>query len=830
MSALCKIEAALDRLGYASDRRLHDYAFADVLSPGGEVRAVDLAVFTQLPESFRSAAFGVIAGAADPAQAIMERRALGAPVFLAIDPSGEVGVWAVGARAQPRLLERVTLDQIDDLFARHADSWSPQALHRAKAQSAARGVYQLDFVDLGLLQAIESEVQVKLQDVLTEVIGLLAAPDADPVAQRAAFRTTFRLLAAKILSDRLHPDASTWALDDVGSVLGGIETYYQLPVLSEGEALIDAPKAAAAWSVFRGAVNLRNISADSLAFVYENTLVTADTRKMFGTHSTPRAVAEYVLNAIDLAQFDLEAMRVVEPFAGAGIFLVAALRQMRDQLPADWSAERRHAYLTARLAGAELDVFACEVATLSLILADYPNANGWKIQPRDLFKDGALAEVLAGATVVLCNPPFEDFDQSERAAYPEAFGKSPSKGIVALNAALDARPQALGFILPRGVLQQKQYARIRERLALTYGEIELVWLPDRIFEKAAYPSALVVAKGLMAEDCDRVTLTAREVKDRDRDEFLSTGKVSVTRREIRVGGADHLWVGALDEVWSYLRANTTLGDQAELYRGLKWRVQQQGVSAKPLPGYRPGIFKPATSLAPFEVKAPVWLNFDDTLALRPAPLTRAWKDPKIFINNQRASRGPWRLLAAYDTTGLAASQQFTGIWPTGDFSGPSLAAILNSPLANAYVSEHSTDQHFTNAMLKTLPLPARLDHAALEAAVQAYEQALAEEYGSLMHVADDNRLNRLLVEIDALVLRGYDLPPRLERRVLDYFESVRRPVRHEFSGWFPPDFKGFMPLHEWLGQAHRANLGPWTTKIFRPLPQDEVEALARFVD
>lgn len=829
MSALRKIEAALDRLGYASDRRLHDYVFADVLSPGGDVRAVDLAVFTQLPESFRSAAFGIIAGAADPALAIMERRALGAPVFLAIDPSGEVGVWAVGARAQPRLLERVTLEQIDDLFARHADNWSPQALHRAKAQGAVRGIYQLDFVDLGLLPAIESEVQVKLQHVLTEVIGLLAAPDADPGAQRAAFRTTFRLLAAKILSDRLHPDASNWALDDVGSVLAGIETYYHLPVLSEGETLIDATKAAAAWSVFRGAVNLRNISADSLAFVYENTLVTADTRKMFGTHSTPRAVAEYVLDAIDLAKFDLEAMRVVEPFAGAGIFLVAALRQMRDQLPADWSAERRHAYLTARLAGAELDVFACEVATLSLILADYPNANGWKIQPRDLFNDGALAEVLAGATVVLCNPPFEDFDQDQRGAYPQAFARSPSKGIVALEAALDARPQALGFVLPRGVLLQKQYAKVRQRLAANYQEIELVSLPDRIFENATYPSALIIAKTRRNNDLRSVRLTAREVRDADRDAFLASNVVSASRVITRDAAQGRLWVGALDEVWSYLEVGPRLGAQAEIYRGLQWRVQKNGARSKPGPNFRAGVFKPAASLSPYEIRTTTWLDFDPAAALYPGPLTRPWERPKVLINNQRSSRGPWRMAGAFDETGLAASQQFTALWPTGRFSGRALAAIINGPVANAYVTEQTTDHDFTNAMLATLPLPARLDPPALEAAVKAYEQALAEEYGGLMLAPDEARLNGLLVEIDALVLRGYDLPPRLERRVLDYFDGVRRPVRHEFQGWFPPDFKGYVPLHEWLRQAHQANLGSWTTKVFKPLPQDEVEALARFV-
>ena len=828
MSALRKIEDAFDRLGYSSERRLRDYAFADVLSPAGDARDVDLAVFTQLPESFRSAAFGVIGASDDPAAAIMARRALGAPVFLSIDPTGDVGVWAVEAHRRPRLLERVTLDQIDDLFFRHADSWAPQALHRAKAQGGMHGAYQLDFVDLGLLPAIESEVRVKLQRVLTEVIGLLATPEASPEQQRAAFRTTFRLLAAKILSDRRHPHAAGWTLDDVSSVLSGIETYYHLPVLPQGGDLLDATAAAAAWAVFQGAVNLRNISADSLAFVYENTLVTADTRKMFGTHSTPRAVAEYILDAIDLAQFDLTATRIVEPFAGAGIFLVAALRQMKDQLPADWSAEQRHEYLTARLSGAELDVFACEVATLSLILADYPNANGWKIRQRDLFEPNALAEVLSGATVVLCNPPFEDFDQSERVVYPDAFRRSPSKGIVALEAAIDARPAALGFVLPRGVLLQKQYNRVRGRLALTYQDISLVALPDRVFEKAGYPSALVIAKHLRESDVRTVRLEAKEVRDADREAFLTAGEVSISRSVIRDGGDGRLWVGTLDEVWSYLGGGSKLGDCAEIYRGLKWRVQQEGVSSQPQPGYRRGVFKPSASLKPFEVVSSVWLNFDPVAALRPAPLDRAWDKPKVLINNQRSSRGPWRLAGAFDETGLTASQQFSALWPTGPFSGRALAAIVNGPVANAFVTEQTTDHDFTNAMLATLPLPHRLDHPALEIAVKAYEQALEDEH-RILHPTDETRLNQLLLTVDAIVLAGYDLPPRLERRILDTFNGYERPVRHGFAGWFPPDFTGYMPLHEWLTQTYRANLGGWVADVFRPLPADEVEALARFV-
>src|SRR4051812_21285003 len=42
-----------------------------------------------------------------------------------------------------------------------------------------------------------------------------------------------------------------------------------------------------------------------------------------GTHSTPRQVAEYVVNRLDLSRFDLDGLTVFEPFTGAGVFLVA---------------------------------------------------------------------------------------------------------------------------------------------------------------------------------------------------------------------------------------------------------------------------------------------------------------------------------------------------------------------------------------------------------------------------------------------------------------------------------------------------------------------------
>src|SRR4029077_17734612 len=111
--------------------------------------------------------------------------------------------------------------------------------------------------------------------------------------------------------------------------------------------------------------------------------------------------------------------------------------------------------LVPRIRGAEIDSFACEVARLSLILADYPNANGWKINPEDLFRPGVLTRETANANVVLCNPPWGEFEALERVEYPEMAGKSFSKPMAVLRTVLEARPEAIGFVLPQGFLRQK---------------------------------------------------------------------------------------------------------------------------------------------------------------------------------------------------------------------------------------------------------------------------------------------------------------------------------------------------------------------------------------
>lgn len=830
MNVLQTIETELRQLGYASEALIRDYTFADVLSATGDPRRVELAAFTQVPESYRSAAFGVVNDESE--ETLIERRALGAPILFSIG-HGDVGVWRVGAQGAPRLLERVGLNALHDLFQRNAERWRPQSVHRAKSLGQAHSAYQLDFVDLGLLPAIEHEVENKLDQLLRKVVEELMS-GLGSETEEAVFRTTFRLLAAKILLDRQHPAARSWQLASVVDVLTGIENYYGLGRYTS-EPLNGVPQASAetAWRTLLQAINFRNISSDSLAFVYENTLVTKDTRRRFGTHSTPRQVAEYVVSRLDLSTFDLDGLTIFEPFTGAGAFLVAALRHLRDLLPEGLSGEQRHALLVPRIRGAEIDAFACEVATLSLILADYPNANGWKIANEDLFRPAALAQQVGAAKIVLCNPPWEDFDVNERAAYPEMAAKSYSKSMAVLRTVLEAEPEGIGFVIPQGFLRQQQYTLLRQAIADRYGRVELTSLPDRTFQRAGFEAAVLIASQRRVNVEDRaVRLISTVVADRDRADFLATGKLTAERRRTKVVRAGDLWIGELDELWEVVERLPRLGGRADVHRGLQWREQSSGVSAFPRVHFSKGVFKPADSLSQFGLHNLVYLNMSPESAYRPSPLGRAWDRPKVLANVARLSRGPWRMAAAVDRSGLVASQGFFGIWPTTDeLPLEALAALLNGPLANAFVTERASNQHFTNDLVKQIPIPKRPMNRVVEV-VKRFQAAreMADDQ-ALKPLGSDEYLNRLLIDIDAEVLRAYDLPPRLERRLLEFFRGYERERRVEppFSGWLPEEFTAYMPLHEYLGPLVERNRGAWALETFTPAPEEEVNFLRHYL-
>jgi hypothetical protein len=62
-----------------------------------------------------------------------------------------------------------------------------------------------------------------------------------------------------------------------------------------------------------------------------------------------------------------------------------------------------------------------------------------------------------------------------------------------------------------------------------------------------------------------------------------------------------------------------------------------------------------------------------------------------------------------------------------------------------------------------------------------------------------------LVEIDAIVLSGYDLRPRLERELLNRFAGEPRPAPVRFDRYYPEDFVPAIPLRRFISNEFQAS-------------------------
>jgi hypothetical protein len=187
------------------------------------------------------------------------------------------------------------------------------------------------------------------------------------------------------------------------------------------------------------------------------------------------------------------------------------------------------------------------------------------------------------------------------------------------------------------------------------------------------------------------------------------------------------------------------------------------------------------------------------------------------MNAVRVSRGPWCIAAFSDETGLICSQDFHGLWPSGKWTTKSLAAVLNAPVAAAFVAVRENKLHVRKLTLEALPLP-QLGTAEVETLghyVDRYLRVVEKlpsvqkpgwfSSGDAVPVSYSlcEEAKQTLLQIDALVLKGYNLPPRLERQLLDFFRGAQRPVPFPFTEYFPESFLPTIPLWMYISPEYK---------------------------
>ena len=790
------IKASLIACGYRPDLLRADF-------PYGRGQTAPIVGFAQAPTDSRSACIAVTSAARDPRMAAEDCRPLGAPIVFVC--AGNMLQWWKQGSKSPEFLESIPGTDVEQFFDRRKDDFSPEVVYRAKTWGRFKTEYQLSFVDLGLMPLVEEEVGRSLENLIernvSDLEDCLGRPNISAATGHWLLQTIFWLVSGKILHDKQVGAFRDVDLTDVEEVFARLAAHYGAVPLAirnrrEREGLQTAAQTISRFS------SLALTTTESLAYVYENTLISKKSRTELGTHSTPSFLVDYVVGNLSdwIAEIPVDERSVFEPACGHAAFLVSAMRLLTELLPPDRAtARKRGPYLRSRLHGSDIDSFALELARLSLTLTDIPNPDGWDLKAGDMFLGDGLSEQAKSSTILLANPPFDNFSPKEQISY----GKKNSE-LSFVNKSVEMLWRTLprlrnsavfGLVLPQSFLHSSNAKEAREMLLSTFELREICLFPDQVFSFSDAESVVLLGRRKQAAYKDFVRY--RRVRERQLSSFRATYEASstVTVSQSRfVNERDRsLRVADLEEIWSCCENNPKLKDVSSGGQGFTFHSAElpegsHTFSDKRFAGGQLGFVRFDQGLQLHELPTEYWVNLDAKVIQRARSGTVV-RVPQVLLNYAPAGRGPWRLKALLDPKGHPVSSRFIAIRPNAEFySTVALWAILNSPIANAFVFAHLGKRDNVVGDIREMPMPAKASFGALETAATRYVKEASSNPGA-------PKLKEYLFDVDCEVLRLYALPAKLERLILETFtgwERVGVPFNQSF--YFPEGFRADVSL------------------------------------
>ncbi len=782
--------------GYRPELVRQDFDF-------GVGETAPIVAFAQAPTDSRSACVAVTVANSDPRLAVSSCKPLGAPIVF-VCSGGSLQWWKQGAQA-PEFLESISQTEIEQFFIRRKDDFSPEAVYRAKTWGRFKTEFQLSFVDLGLMPLVEAQVGRSLESLIERNVSALKEDlgigEVTAEMGHWLLQTIFWLLSGKILHDKQVKGFQDLDLTNVAEVFQRLAAHYGTPSLSMRTKKQRTGLQNAANTISRFS-SLALTTTESLAYVYENALISKETRTTLGTHSTPSFLVDYVVGNLSdwIAEIPVQDRSVFEPACGHAAFLVSAMRLLTELLPMELATPaKRGPYLRKRLHGSDIDPFALELARLSLTLTDIPNPNRWDLKAGDMFVGDSLVEQAKKSTVLLANPPFDNFSVADQAHYPRKGSKLDfvNKSAEMLWRALPNLKEGavFGLVLPQSFLHNRNARGAREMLLRQFELREICLFPDKVFSFSAVES--VVLLGRRKSGASAGSVRHRRIRERGLEMFRScyaaSSTVVVPQTRFHSDANLALRVPDLDEVWGALKDAPSLEELADTGQGFIFHgadlpdgsvTYAQKASAKLVPGFV--HFDAGVQL--HQLPKVNWVNLDPSVIRRPVSGT-VTGTPQVLLNYAPSSRGPWRLKALLDITGHAVSSRFITVRPKmSTHSVLALWALLNSPVANAYVFSHLGKRDNVVGDIRKLPMPRAGSFAALENADARYRDVAA---------SGATNLSALLLDLDCEVLRLYDLPPHLERLLLDVFAGWER-VGVPFTqlSYFPEGFVANVSLSD----------------------------------
>ena len=817
-AVISSFKDGLHSLGFKNREIAGRYSFADIRRGRSLPVEVPLAAFSGHPLSYRNACVGVaFSGVEQTSPAFAEEyKALGAPLFFEVGATS-IQPWSLGADAPRPLGKAFKPDAIDQEFRRNRELWTPEILGRVKKAAYVTTDPQLDLFNRGLLPVLKEffsrELKTLLETSFATTVECYRRVHSSEPDVRSLFPFLFRFVTAKIFIDRA--DARGW--NDLGTpreIFGKAEEHSGSGLMAKlPREFLHQRVLATAWESISGSLNFQNLCVPDLAEIYESAFITKETRKELGTHSTPHGLAEYIVESLPWDTLPVDNRRVFEPFSGHGMLLASAMQRLGNDLDPSLSPAKRHDYFRRRLIGVEKDPFAIEVCRLLLTLTDYPNHNNWNLHHNDVFTWEGWEKVLRNCDVVLSNPPYKDFEASYKKEVQAIKANPPAEFI---RRTMLTPPAMLGLILPQSFLSSSFYREASRDIALHYGEVQIVELP-RLFRYADNETIALLAHD-RREKGTTVSVHYAEVHKDGVDAFLNDWKVVLPRHKtlaVSEGKQNISFRLAPEENIFERIEGSPLGQVAKIRKGINWITRNDGLQQsaprkdvaceKQKKGFLLGVEKMRGNLTQHHLAK---TRFVSVLDEHQDPSTRAhkhpWGDCKVACNAARFERqSPWRLAAFADSEGLAFTKQFFAIWLQPGISEFAVAAVLNSPVGNAFSFQEDLEKHNHVETLNRLPLPPQVSLAPgsiIDRLARRVQDLFSEDTLLADMKARDWREERreALLRLDAAVLDAYGLDAVSQRKLLDQFNGHRRPVGFEFTSYFPDHFKDDITLSDFI--------------------------------
>ncbi len=748
---------------------------------------------------------------------VLSYRELGAPAIL-VNRGHEMQFWKY-QQQDVQIVQCVLPQGLDTFFTEYRSQFSPEEILRAKTFGRANRTYhQLAFVDYGLMPLIEEKegqyISTKIEQIIIYLSDYGNINQQSEAGAKWLTQAAFWLIGAKILRDKGVEGFKVLDLANVDGLVDKMKRHYNAgtPLEVAGNGKRRALERVAE-EIVKPISCLAHITVNSLAYVYENTLITQATRKALGTHATPAWLVNYIVwqMADWIEEIPERDRRILEPACGHAPFLTIGAKLL--SLLYDGPDEKRHEYLKNHLLGVDKDSFALEIARLSLTLTDIPNANGWHILTQDIYADDILPKAARHSTILLCNPPFENFKPADKKSYANLETVNKAAEVLARTLPYMPEGSVFGVVLPQGFLHKKNLAGLRKDI-LDHCEVRQICnLPDNAFEHAEHVSTVLLGRrkkgGTRAlSPSSKVSyLTVSKRRLEHFKETLDTPEEKIPQAVFSEANHYNFRIPELKELWDYCRTYPVFKDVCDIGQGLVFKgrdIPKSAVTFKnqPFPGGVEGFIGYDEVILITDLPPVVYLN------LSPAVIRRKhWGtdtgNPQVLLNYARVSRDPWRLKAWIDKRGHPVTSNFLVVRPKDIAEWPleCVWALLNSPYANAFVYSHSMERANTAGLMRTMPVPSinPLARSIINELVLKYFSISANMRNDLINPEALTEAKEILLSIDAEVLRLYDLPPRLEKRLLDYFAGVhRKGVSFTFDRYYEEGFDSYIPLHMYI--------------------------------